>query len=164
MIISPLTRPVSVKSLAGSPIIKPEECSDNIEEELRSINNDLPPADFDFGMFYDPSTDNVSSFQSDLSASPETLPSSETSEILPAKKPESKFPHLPFDIHEMILEHFFGPALRVTSSSATLDASPTSWSKAPRFSRRKKTTDLALVCRPWAHIVQARLYRQSECC
>lgn len=164
MIIPPSPRPVSVKSLAGSPIRKPQDFSEDVEEELRSINNDFPPIDFDFE--FNP-----------VQSVPPTAPpsvcdpdahqhlfatSSETCSSHGAKHPSSAFSSLPSEIHDKILDHLLGPKVSMSSPSATVDSSPKSWAKAPRFPRRKKVTDLTLVCPSWRNLIQSRLYRHSR--
>ncbi|CAI7608090.1 unnamed protein product [Penicillium manginii] len=164
MIIPPSPRPVSVKSLAGSPIRKPQDFSEDVEEELRSINNDFPPIDFDFEF-------------TPVQSVPPTAPpsvcdpdahqhlfatSSETCSSHGAKHPSSAFSSLPSEIHDKILDHLLGPKVSMSSPSATVDSSPKSWAKAPRFPRRKKVTDLTLVCPSWRNLIQSRLYRHIE--
>ncbi|KAJ5573295.1 hypothetical protein N7450_010279 [Penicillium hetheringtonii] len=164
MIQATTKNPVSVKSLAGSPVLKPEDCADNFEEELRSISNELPPKDIDIDHppFLE-SPDHETSSIPKVITSVEVLPSSsEKDQSSKIRHSVGSFFSLPFDIHEQILEHYFGPRVRVNIPSATPDSSPRSWSKCPRFTRRRQMTDLALVCRSWRQLIQARIYRHIE--
>ena len=163
MITSPSKRPVSVKSLAGSPVLKPEDCIDDFDEELRSISNDLPPANFDLDHFFSPQ-----SLDQDASkTSAATCPVAANSHVPGTDRasktghPRAGFLNLPFDLHEQILEQYFGPKVCVNCSSTTSDSSRRSWSRCPRFTRRRQMTDLALVCRSWRQLIQARIYRHS---
>lgn len=162
MITSPSKRPVSVKSLAGSPVLKPEVCIDDFDEELRSISNDLPPANFDLYHFLSPQ-----SLDQDASkTSAATCPVAANSHVPGTDRasktghPRAGFINLPFDLHEQILEQYFGPKVCVNCSSTTSDSSRRSWSRCPRFTRRRQMTDLALVCRSWRQLIQARIYRR----
>ncbi|KAJ5974973.1 hypothetical protein N7481_008680 [Penicillium waksmanii] len=163
MIISSSTRPVSVKSLAGSPLRKPQDFPEDVED-LRSINNDFPPIDFDFELtpvqsVHQPEPSSVCDpvFQQSLFPT-----SSETAASHGVKNPSSAFSSLPSEIHDKILDYLLSRKVSVSSPSVTVDSSPTSWAKVPRFSRRKKVTDLTLVCHSWRSLIQSRLYRHIE--
>lgn len=162
MIIPHSTRLASVKSLAGSPPRKPQDFPKDVEEELRSINNDFPLIDFDCGLSLAQSIPrSASPSVCDPGAQQHLFqPSSQTA--YRTNNPGTTFSSLPSEIHDKILDYLLAPKISVSSPSATFNSSPSSWAKAPRFSRRKKVTNLTLVCQVWRNLIQSRLYRHSK--
>lgn len=155
------TRPISVKSLAGSPVLKFADLPENIEE-LRSISNDTP-TDFDFLPSAHKSSEYETCYREEsLSQEEATSSSPETAEPVTTEDSKTSLLSLPYEIHEQILEFVFGPTVSMASPSATSNSSPRSWTKSTPSPRRKILMDLSLVCRSWTQIVQGRIYRQSE--
>lgn len=153
-------RPISIKSLAGSPVLKPADLPENIKE-LRSISNGTP-TDFDFLPSAHESSEYEAYYREESLSQEATSSSPETAKPVTREDPKTSLLSLPYEIHEQILEIIFGPTVSMASPSATSNSSPRSWSKSPPSPRRKILMDLALVCRSWTQIVQGRIYRQSE--
>jgi hypothetical protein len=99
-------------------------------------------------------------------------PVSEDQSHLPAKTPQAtnsvptqsgiQFVNLPFETHEIILNHIFGERPSAGKHTAYGESSTQNWIKALHHPRRKALSNLALTCRLWTVLVQGRIYRHSK--
>lgn len=79
----------------------------------------------------------------------------------PTSRSSIQFEHLPFEIHEAILDHIFGERASASGNNGPGPCSR-SWVKALRHPRRKALSNLSLISPLWRTLVQERIFRHSE--
>lgn len=152
MSTAPLIRPVSIDSLALSPISPQFPCP----KTARNSTLGLPPGGEELDY-----TDSIPG----QNTKPQGLEMDEVSDSSVQKpsqsRPELLFEKLPYEIHEAILDHLFGVRASTLSTATPANSGARCWNKALRHPRRKALSNLALVSPVWRPLVQERIYRHS---
>ena len=153
----PPPRPISVNSLARSPLSPPlsfpkvSRCTSAEVQIQDGPEFAVPPASSPIGTHLGVDTEMEDSHAS--------LPEDGSR---PQSRPELRFENLPIEIHEAILDHIFGERASTVTANSPSKPSARSWSKALRHPRRKALSNLALISPIWRPLVQDRIYRHSE--
>ncbi|OAA62238.1 hypothetical protein ISF_05247 [Cordyceps fumosorosea ARSEF 2679] len=78
-------------------------------------------------------------------------------------RPATHFTRVPVEVHEVILDHLFGVCAPISLRAGLWSpSSARGLGRAPRSSRRRETTQLALINSTWRVLVQKRLYRHIK--
>ena len=156
MSTAPLIRPVSIDSLALSPISPPL----SFQKAARNSTTRLPPSEDE-----PDSTEHIHREDTKPQAveMAETSPDTKVQRFSYRSRSRAalRFENLPNEIHEAILDHLFGVRASTLSTTAPANSGARCWNKALRHPRRKALSNLALVSPVWRPLIQERIYRHS---
>lgn len=159
MSTAPLIRPVSIDSLAISPVSSSLTFPKTSRNSTTSTNSTLglpPGGDEPDHIDSIPGEDTKSKgIEMDESSDSNAQTSSQG-------RPELRLEDLPYEIHEAILDHLFGVRASALSSATSANSGARTWNKALRHPRRKALSNLALVSPVWRPLIQERIYRHSS--
>ncbi|KAK2767739.1 hypothetical protein FQN54_003897 [Arachnomyces sp. PD_36] len=164
MSTAPLIRPVSIDSLALSPMSSPLS---SFPKTSRNSTLGLPPGgdELDYAEATPGEDSDISSKETgDVVGmeDEEGLESEAQKSQQQQSRAELRFEDLPYEIHEAILDHLFGVRASTLSTAAPANSGARCWNKALRHPRRKALSNLALVSDVWRPLVQERIYRHIK--